>query len=43
MVTEKTNTAIQNEGREIIANTVEKCDKEKTQKLLLLPLLKATK
>jgi hypothetical protein len=42
MATRKTNT-IRSEGREIIANIIEKCDKEKAQMQFLLPLSKATK
>jgi hypothetical protein len=43
MATRRTNTTIHNEGREIIANIIEKCDEEKAQVQYLLPLLKATK
>jgi hypothetical protein len=43
MATRKTNTTIHSEGREIIANIIEKCDEEKGQMQFLLPLLKATK
>jgi hypothetical protein len=42
MATRKTNTTIQCEGREIIANIIEKCDEEKAQMQFLLPLSKAT-
>jgi hypothetical protein len=43
MATRKTNTTIHSEGREIIANIIEKCDEEKAQMQFLLPLSKATK
>jgi hypothetical protein len=42
MVTRKTNKTIHSEGREIIANIIEKCDEEKAQMQFLLPLSKAT-
>jgi hypothetical protein len=43
MATRKTNTTFHSEGREIIANIIEKCDEEKAQMQFLLPLSKATK
>jgi hypothetical protein len=43
MVTQKTNTTIHSEGREIIANIIEKCEEERAQMQFLLPLSKATK
>jgi hypothetical protein len=43
MATRKTNTTIHSEGREIIANIIEKYDEEKGHMQFLLPLSKATK
>jgi hypothetical protein len=43
MATRKTNTSIHSEGREIIANIIEKCDEEKALMQFLLPLSKASK
>jgi hypothetical protein len=40
MVNRKANTTLYNEGKEITANIVEKCDDEKGQKYLTLLLSK---
>ncbi|KAJ4436099.1 hypothetical protein ANN_18726 [Periplaneta americana] len=41
MALQKPHTIVHSEGREIIANIIEKCDEEKTRKHLLLSLPKS--